>query len=129
MINRKRQVAPFDITTFPIYRFLTTEDVTVTIQDAIDVIQSHRDEPHTLMVLDPPYISTCNDFYSADRNINIYEWLYRNNIDDIMARVILILENIWINRLLFEKNNMHTPYTKLYQYSKKKSEHIIITQS
>jgi len=128
MMNRLRQIAPFDLTAAPIYQFLTTENVTLMEQDAIEAIKAHRDEPRTLLLLDPPYISTCNDFYSSERNMNIYEWLYHNNINNMPAHVILILENIWINRLLFQNNTIHDPYAKQYCISKKKTEHIVIGQ-
>ena len=128
MMNRLRQIAPFDLTTAPIYQFLTTENVTLMEQDAIEAIKAHRDEPRTLLLLDPPYIATCNDFYSLARNMNIYEWLYHNNINNMPARVILILENIWINRLLFQNNTIHDPYAKQYTLSGKKTEHIVVCQ-
>jgi hypothetical protein len=59
-------------------------------------------------------------------NTNIYEFFSNNNIKQFKAKLILILENNWIIKLLF-KNEKSFIYDKQYQVSKKKTNHIIIS--
>jgi len=78
--------------------------------------------------MDPPYISTCNDFY-YDHSMNIYEYLYNNKITNEKAKIYLILENIWIIKLLFQHNFILFEYDKKYESSKKQTTHIIISNT
>ena len=64
--------------------------------DAINVYERFKNKKKCIITMDPPYINaTCTDFY-YDHNMNIYEYLYNNNITKENARIYLILENIWI---------------------------------
>jgi site-specific DNA-adenine methylase len=128
LFDRIKQIQPFDLSKIPIYAFLNTEDITFSNIDAIDVVKNYKNDKCNLLLMDPPYIATCNSFY-ANTDMNIYEWLYKNNINTFQAEVVLILENIWINKLLFQSNNVSEPYSKNYQFSKKKTTHIIIKKS
>jgi hypothetical protein len=127
LIETKKQLNEFKINEFPITKFLLTENITFLNGDASELITTHKDDKTKILILDPPYMQTCNDFY-ANKNLNIYEYLYYNNINQWKAKAILILENIWINKLLFATNKVSDPYSKNYQTSQKKTEHIIITQ-
>ena len=95
--------------------------------DGIEFYKNHKKKKNNLILLDPPYLSSCNDFYQ-DSNTNIYEYLYNNNINQEESKIYLILEKIWILELLF-KNNERIIYNKLYQMSKKKTIHMIIKQN
>ena len=127
LIERTKELKHFDMSEYPIHSFMNSEKVSVTNDDAVGVIEKYKDSEKCLIIIDPPYIQTCNDFY-ADKNLNVYEWLYHNNINKWNCKPILILENIWINKLLFQENTISEPYGKTYQCSKKKTEHIIITK-
>ena len=61
--------------------------------------------------------------------MNIYEYLYHNNITQEKAKVYLILENMWIIKLLFQHNNILFEYDKTYEASKKKTTHILISNT
>ena len=76
--------------------------------------------------MDPPYVSTTTNFY-YDYNMNIYEYLYHNNITNEKIKIYLILENIWIIKLLFQHNFILFEYDKQYIQSRKKTTHIIIS--
>ena len=81
------------------------------------------------MFIDPPYIFTNNSFYNNARiqgNMYIYEYMSTNDICNEKAKIYLILENIWINKLLFKKNIIETN-EKTYQPSKSKTSHITIS--
>jgi adenine-specific DNA methylase len=67
-INKK-----LDLLTYPIYDFLTTTDSELYNEDANKIIDEYDDE-RTLIFLDPPYIASCNNFYSPE------DWGNMNNI-------------------------------------------------
>jgi len=71
-----------------------------------------------------------NGFYNGDnqKQVNIYEYLYYNNINNFNSNIYLILENTWIIKMLFESNNIISTYYKKYEISKKQTCHIIITK-
>jgi site-specific DNA-adenine methylase len=125
MFKRLKEIKPFDIKDYPIYNFLNNENVTIKNCDALDIIKEYKDNEKAVIIMDPPYLQTCNTFYEKP-DMNIYEWLVHNNINDFKCSPMLILENIRINKLLFAKNQILEPYSKTYQTSKKKTEHIII---
>jgi len=117
-----------DLNTCEIVNFLRSENIIISNVDAIEIIEKYKDNKNVLLILDPPYMNVCNDFY-IDKNMNIYEYLFNNNIDNMICKVYLILENMWINKLLFQTNHIHEPYNKTYEGSKKKTSHIIIKKS
>jgi site-specific DNA-adenine methylase len=109
----------------PIINFLRTENIIMKNDDAIDIINTHKDDKKCLIFLDPPYLDSCNDFY-LDSKTNVYEYLSINIIKNMKSYVVLCLENNWIIKLLFNGYKSFE-YDKLYQCSKKKTTHLIIT--
>lgn len=112
---------------FPIYNFFRNENIEFYNNDAILIYEKYKNKNNCMLLLDPPYISCCNDFY-INSNMNIYEYLCKNNINKEQAKIYLILENIWIIKLLFQTNKILFEYNKTYEMSKKKTTHILITQ-
>ena len=117
-INRKI------ITTFnylkecPIIKFLRSEEIIFHNKDGVQIINHYKNNEHSFIFLDPPYLISCNDFY-ADAKVNVYEYLYENKINKMKALIVLCLESNWIIKLLFN-NQVKKEYSKLYQSSKKK---------
>lgn len=107
-----------------IVEFLRNTDVELSNIDALEVYEKYKNDKKSLIFLDPPYLSCENRWYKSP-TVNIYEYLHENDIDKQKAMIVLCLENIWIIKLLFNKKKSIT-YDKLYQTSKKKTEHIII---
>lgn len=128
LMERTKQIKPLKIEEIPIYNFILNEKITFLNIDALDIINKYKDNETTILILDPPYVQTCNSFY-CDQNMNIYEYLYNNNINNYKCNIVLILENIWINKLLFQENKILFEYNKTYESSKKKTTHIIITKN
>jgi hypothetical protein len=62
-------------------------------------------------------LNACNDFY-FDSKANIYEHLNKNDIIKEKAKLYLILEDIWIIKLLFNKYIIQS-YDKKYMTTKK----------
>lgn len=124
-INNK--FAPINLNKHPIVEFYKKADITFYNMDGIELYKKYKDDSKNLILLDPPYLSLCNDFY-LDHSTNIYEYLYNNNIDKEKSRIYLILEKMWIILLLFKDNVKHE-YNKTYETSKKKTIHMIIEQN
>lgn len=124
--SRRRQISPLILSNIPIVKFLQTEQIILTNTTDIEVCKLYKDDPTCLIFLDPPYISTSNLGYT-NFDMNIYEWLFYNNIRDFKAKVYLILENMWFIKLLFKENHIAKIYDKIYQGSKKNTQHVIIS--
>lgn len=110
----------------PIYNFFKNNDITFLTTDGLELYKKYNNCKNNLILLDPPYMESCNTTYKSP-TINIYEYLYNNNISNFNSYVILILENNWIIKLLFQNNKTLSIYNKQYETSKKKTEHIIIS--
>lgn len=109
----------------PIYDFFKNSNIEFYNEDAIDIYKKYNNIMNCLILLDPPYLQLCNKFY-LKTDTYIYEYLFNNNIKENKSKIYLILEDTWINKLLF-KNCHCIDYNKIYQTSKKKTNHIIYT--
>lgn len=107
------------------FEFIKSPNVFISNNDWFISFNTFKDDKESLLLLDPPYLTLCNDFYE-NKSINVYEYLYENNIKDLKSHIYFILENIWITKLLFRKNTIVCNYSKTYEPSKKKTEHILI---
>jgi 16S rRNA G966 N2-methylase RsmD len=113
---------------YEIFKFLIDEDVEILNTDGIDLIKKYFESEKNLIFIDPPYLDSCNDFYSDKRNTNIYEYICNNNLIKKKSFILLVLEETWVIKLLF-KNYFSVRYSKIYQYSKKKTFHMLIANN
>ena len=109
----------------PIVNFLRTENVILTCKDSIKLYNEHTENKESFIFMDPPYLQSCNDFYTDEKNFNIYEHVSNNNFENKPAYIAFCLENNWIIKLLFKGKNNIT-YDKKYETTKKLITHIII---
>lgn len=116
----------FRIRDYKIFDFYINPNVSFTCQDAISVYETYKNNENCMLILDPPYIASCNSFYMDD-SMNIYEYLNNNNIKNEKAKIYLVLENQWIMKLLFKTNNILFQYDKQYELTKRKTSHILIS--
>jgi len=109
----------------PIINFLRTEDVEIRNEEGTKIIEEFKNDPHNYIFLDPPYLLSCNTFYSSQYT-NVYEYIYNNNILNYNCFVVCALEDMWIIRLLFNQNINENSKTqnKTYQMTKTKTTHI-----
>lgn len=111
----------------PIIEFLRNENVKLMNIDAIKLIEQYSENIENLLLLDPPYIMTCNNFYSGEGDtkfFNIYEYLI--NKENNLGNIYIILEYSWIIKKLFD-NKKTVLYEKQYNgFRKKKVNHAII---
>lgn len=105
--------------------FIKSPNVYISHGDWFELFDINKDDKKALFILDPPYMQCCNDFY-INKSINIYEYFYKNKIQNYKSNIYFILEDIWIIRLLFENNNIIDYYDKRYEISRKKTKHLII---
>ena len=105
--------------------FIKSPNVYISNDDWFDIFDKYKDDEKSLLILDPPYINTNNDFY-VNKTLNVYEYFYKNKIELFKSQILLILEDIWVIRLLFSNNNIVNSYGKTYELSKKKTSHIVI---
>jgi site-specific DNA-adenine methylase len=112
---------------YKFFEFIKTANITFMNNDWYDVFKEYSNDKKALIFFDPPYLLSYNMFYQ-NFNTNIYEFFSNNNIKQFCfkAKLILILENNWIIKLIF-KNEKSFIYDKQYQVSKKKTNHIIIS--
>jgi site-specific DNA-adenine methylase len=117
----------------PIVKFLRDENVEILNSGGLEVIEKNKNDKHTLIFNDPPYLSSSYNFYSSNiidnnvSNFNIYEYLYKNDMTKFNCKFYLVLEDIWIIKLLFDKFKDKTiQYNKKYETTKRETQHIII---
>lgn len=105
--------------------FIKSPNVYISNNDWFDLFDKNKDNEEALFIFDPPYMESCNDFY-LEKTINIYEYFYKNKMENFRSNIYFILEDTWIIRMLFENNQIIDSYNKKYEISKKKTTHLII---
>jgi site-specific DNA-adenine methylase len=106
--------------------FIKLSNVFITNDDWSISYNKYKDDDKSIIFLDPPYIASCNTMYGS-YSVNMYEYISENNIKNNIGNIYLILENIWIIKMLFKENNILVEYDKKYEMSKKKTSHILIS--
>jgi hypothetical protein len=114
-----------NLSSIPIRDFYKNANIEFSSLDGIFIYNQYKNNNENLLILDPPYLNSCNDFYQ-DTSLNIYEYLNDNDIINEQAKIFLILEDNWIIKLIFKKYIVYT-YSKTYEISKKKTSHILIS--
>jgi site-specific DNA-adenine methylase len=125
MYNFNYKPKTYDFTNKGIISFLRNENVIILNNDGTEVYEEFMGKTRCVIICDPPYLDSCNEFYSS-KTTNIYEYVAKSNINNNMAKTIFILENNWIVKLLFA-NNLFIEYDKTYEGSKKKTTHLMIS--
>lgn len=115
---------PISLNDKPIIKFLRTENIETRTMDGLILIKENINNDKYLFLIDPPYISVCNDFYKS-KYTNIYEFFSYNDMKLMNSKIVFILEDNWIIKLLFKNYNIIS-YLKKYETSKKITTHIII---
>ena len=122
-----------DLSNFPIYDFLVNANIELHTIDANKIIDENNNEK-TLIFLDPPYIASCNNFYSTDtgENIcNIYEKLTSYGLKNYKCKMLICHENNWLFKILFKEyvdneNEYKKTYQNMMRGNKKNTFHICV---
>ena len=89
----------------------------------------YRDDPTAFLFLDPPYVNSCNDFYTDSKCVDDVDKFYSYLLELVQkarCRVMLVVNNALLMRLLFKDHIKHT-YGKTYESTKRQAEHLVIT--
>jgi hypothetical protein len=121
-INKK--ITHIDLSKHKIIDFFKNGNITFTNIDGVECYKKYMSCKKNLIILDPPYISTHNDFY-LNSSMEIYNYLYKNNMMKVKAYVMLILEDLWITNLLFDKAYKYSYNKKYNGFNKKQVNHTI----
>ena len=105
--------------------FIKLPNVHISNNDWFNIFDIYKNDSKSCFIFDPPYINTFNDFYT-NRTLNVYEYFNNNKIEDFKSKIYLVLEDIWIIKLLFQNNKVFETYNKRYEISNRKTNHIII---
>lgn len=129
--NRYFNDKTFNISLYPIFEFLTTANIEIYNINGNEIIEKYNNA-NSFIFLDPPYIASCNQFYTNDSNDNtgnIYEFLYHYKLKNFKSKILICHENNWLFKILFKdylKNEKE--YEKKYQTCSKKrtTKHICV---
>lgn len=107
------------------------KNINFTNMDAFELIDKFKYKKDTFVFLDPPYLFSNNSGYftqneKSDMTEYIIYFLNLFNDRKVKAKVMLIINDLGILRHLF-KDFIVGSYEKIYQISKKKMRHLIIT--
>lgn len=94
----------YDLSLCPMYEFLTTANIELYNEDGNKIIKKYDNE-NTFIFLDPPYIASCNNFYSTDNNDNtnnIYEFLSSKSLKNFKSKILICHENNWLFKIIFK---------------------------
>jgi len=105
--------------------FIKQPYVNISNNNWFDLFDNCKDDKTALFIFYPPYINVDNSFY-IDPTLNIYQYFHDNPIENYKSHIYLVLESIWIIKLLFIKNKILLEYNKKYEVSKKQTSHLII---
>lgn len=104
-----------DILKAPICDFFIKEqqNITFTSNDANECYLNYKDDINNVIILDPPYLTSNNSFYSHP-SLDIFNYLFEHSINDEKAHIYLIIEKTFIMAKLFDNLNLCV-YGKEYQ--------------
>jgi hypothetical protein len=126
LMCRMNKIKPFKLQDYPIYDFYNNENIVYENIDGVEFINKHNVNDDKIFLLDPPYLASCNDFYN-NKDVNIYEWIFNNKslLLNSGNKILFILENVWIIKLLLKDFKILFEYNKTYEATKKKTTHIV----
>jgi site-specific DNA-adenine methylase len=116
------------ITDYPVISFFQNEKIIFYNEEGLSIFKKYENDKNAFIILDPPYLLSCNDYYdeAKTQQQNIYEYLHNNDIKKKKAKIAIIVARNWIIDLLFQKFKNKVEYDKIYKCSKKTVKHTII---
>jgi site-specific DNA-adenine methylase len=108
--------------------FIKSPNVFISNNDYKIIYEEHRNNPKSIILLDPPYVNTDKRFYQSNDN-EIYSYFTNNPIKKNKASTYVIVDDNWIMRIIFKDCNILSVYDKEYSSTKKnkKVKHIIFS--
>lgn len=104
------------------------KDIQFKENDFRTVCDLYKNDPNAWIFIDPPYVNEDNSMYHNDDALFDMEtiYLYILNLLSCKCKVLIVVSDRLLMRLLF-KDYIKGSYPKQYQFSKKKVNHLIIT--
>lgn len=124
----RRKSFKFNKTQLKFIDFIKLDNVIITCGDWFDCFDKYS-KSRSLFFIDPPYLLSCNGFYSdADviRSVNPYTYFWDNDLSTFNCKLFFVLEDNWIIKRIFNKYIIHQ-YDKIYNMSRKKTTHLVIS--
>ena len=105
------------------------DNALITNLDYTEVFKTYKDDPNAFLFLDPPYLFSDNSNYASQVRdtdmtqiiIDILEF-----IKYCKCKVMLIINKLNLLEYLF-KDNIKGEYLRIYQISKKRAKHLVIS--
>jgi len=128
--NRKRLQKVFKLT--PLQRefveFINQPNVFISNNDFKTIYEEHKNNPKSIILLDPPYVNTSKDFYQSN-DAEIYSYFSNNSIKKNKASTYVIVDDNWIMRIVFRDCKILSIYDKQYGVMHKNTNHIIFSNN
>lgn len=128
--NTKRLLKPYKISPLQeeFINFIKSPNVFITNNDFQILYEEHKNNPQSIILLDPPYINTDKSFYKSTDN-SIYTYFANNLISNNKASTYVIVDDNWIMRIVFKDCNILFLYDKKYEIVHRKVSHIIFSNN
>lgn len=110
--------------------FLKLPTVSIACQSYEQTFAQHKGKVRTLLFIDPPYLDSCNETYSAVTNEGgdgtaVYRDIKRLVEADTEARALCVLNNNALMSLVFDGHVLHE-YAVKYGNTGRKATHLIV---
>ena len=106
-------------------KFIKQDYAHITNFDYKSLYDYHKNDRNTIIILDPPYLESCNTSY-AHKSTDCYQYL-SIDIKNRPAAIILPLEQTENIKNLFKDYNIVTEWPKTYNITKKQVTMVLIS--
>lgn len=114
-----------NITNYPIIKFLLNENIIFSSTDGIETYKQYKNKD-SIIFLDPPYLMADNSIYNNGA-LNIYEYLYYNQMKKETSHILLSSEYNYIIKCLFKKYKLHIYVKALNGNKRRNKQHVIMS--
>jgi hypothetical protein len=108
--------------------FIKSSNVFISNNDFKTIYEEHRNNPKSIILLDPPYVNTDKSFYKCNDN-EIYTYFSNNSIKTNKASTYVIVDYNWIMKIVFKDCNVLSIYDKKYEIIHRRVQHIIFSNT
>jgi site-specific DNA-adenine methylase len=106
--------------------FIKSPNVFITNNDYKIIYEEHKNNPKSIILLDPPYVNSDKSFYHSN-DTEIYTYLSNNPIKKNKASIYVIVDDNWIMRIVFKDTNVLSVYDKSYEIIHRQVKHVIFS--
>ena len=90
---------------YPVDKIFKEAKITFTTNDALKIYDKYKNTSNCILLLDPPYLSVCNDFYLNPSTI-FYKTLFEEDLENINQKyisywMIIGLQNFYLKNMIY----------------------------